>query len=975
MITNKNFARRLSALLLAVLMLAVSMPAAVFAEDVQTADAGATVPPVYLLERGTGAQYTFITQGDEVMLCLPGNGELPVFDMTYVGDKQLEVPGTDILLDFQQTGNFAPTVGENTLREYDKATDTYTDHTFTVMQGSAIPSMYITIDEVAGTGFDSTLDWLHDYKDNETTGTLRMTDEAGEVVYDGVLDTFKGRGNTSFVAPGIQGDKKSYNIKLEKKTELIEGAGKMKKWSLIHMRISEAFTYDWTGLCHQLGYQTYAALMGDGYFVNKSQFVDLYLDGEYRGVYILVERLDNGAAVDVTDTEDFVTSESSAKKVVNDINDPAIAAGVRLYRYTADAVAKEEFDVSGGFLLETNFGNLEECGFITAHGMYFDLKAPEACTREQVQYIAKYVQDFENALYSETGCNSEGKHYSEYVDMESLAGMVLTYGFYQNWELFRTSTYAYLDVADSDHPKLTFGPVWDFETGAGILTGDATLFGKHNVYKDTQQYIWLEQLWQKGDFLDIVYNKAQELVPIINATLGLGAEIDGVRSAQTILSQAHDSLVMNWTRWGLEDYLNGKSQYRGHENDFDYYADEYIEALKARRVNWNKLWNEEEYLFGVSVDGNREKESGTTAMFCTARSGALISYQWYKVSEYGIPEEIAGATGARYVTDQAGEYFCLVSGPSNAYYSGAKGDIFSRENINVYSPVFNTAYATEVDKLPDETHIPGEWEVEIEPDCDDEGLRVKRCTVCEGREVLASERIPVLGHEDGEWTVEREATEWREGLEVLRCSKCNDVIDQRVIERIYVNKFTDVDESRWYKDAVRFAVQNGLFNGISATEFDPDGAMTRGMLVTVLARLEGVDINNEQPTGFSDVKPGRYYSGAVVWAAENGIVKGIAERTFAPEDNVTREQTATILMRYAESKELDVSARADLSAYEDADSISNYAKDAVAWVNAMGIMKGTSATTLAPNDNCTRAQVAEMLRLFCEAAPGLSTKS
>lgn len=962
--TNKNLVRRFSALVLAVLMLAVSMPVMLTASDVQSA--GAILPPVYILESGTGAQYTFIKQGDEILLCLPGNRALPSYDMTYIGDKQLEVPGTDILLSFQQTGDFAPTVGENTLREYDAATDTYTEYTFTVIKGSAIPEMYINIDEVAGTGFDSTLDWLHDYKDNETTGTLRMTDAAGEVVYDGVLDTFKGRGNTSFVAPGIQGDKKSYNIKLDKKTELIEGAGKMKKWSLIHMRISEAFTYDWTGLCHQLGYQTYAALMGDGYFVNKAQFVDLYLDGEYRGVYILVERLDNGAAVDVTDNEDFVASESSRKQGVTDSADPAIAAGVRYYQYTADAVATEDFDLSGGYLLETNYGNLEECGFITAHGLYFDLKAPEACTKEQVQYIAKYVQDLENAIYSETGYNSEGKHYSEYVDTDSLAGMVLTYGFYQNWELFRTSTYAYLDVADSDHPKLTFGPVWDFETGAAILTGDTTLFGKHNVYKDKQQYIWLEQLWQKGDFLELLSDKAAQMGDIINATLELGAQIDGVRSAQAILTEAHESLVMNWTRWGLEDYLNGKSKYRGHDNDFDYYADEYIDALKVRRVNWNALWSEEEYLLGAGVSGNVEKDSGVIGLFCSVRSDAIISYQWYRVNEHGIPEELTGATGAYYVTEEPGNYYCLVNGPSNAYYSGANGSIFSQKNVNVFTAVFNTEDATPVDKLPDDIHVPGDWEVALDPECGVDGLKVRRCTVCEGAEVLASERIPAEEHDEGQWHTETEPTEHREGLEVLKCTKCGTELDSRVLEKVYNNKFTDVDESRWYKDAVKFAVQNGLFNGVSETEFAPNGAMTRGMMVTVLARLDGVRVDNSQSAGFRDVERGRYYTGAVAWAAENGIVNGIEYRVFAPDDHITREQTAAILLRYAQHKELDVSERADLSSYEDEADISNYAGSAVSWVNAMGIMKGTSATTLAPKEKCTRAQVAEMLRLYCE---------
>ena len=188
------------------------------------------------------------------MLCLPGNTDISNCSIMYTGEKLLCLPNGNTFLEPYQQASFPLAIGDSELYEYDQTTGAHTSYRFSVMQGSKIPSLYFTIDDVEQTEFDTTLGWLHSDKELKTSGTLYMTNESGEVVYNGLIDTFKGRGNTSFTRPGLQGDKKSYNIKLDKKEELIPGTGKMKKWSLIHMRISEDFDHDWTGLCHQLGY-------------------------------------------------------------------------------------------------------------------------------------------------------------------------------------------------------------------------------------------------------------------------------------------------------------------------------------------------------------------------------------------------------------------------------------------------------------------------------------------------------------------------------------------------------------------------------------------------------------------------------------------------------------------------------------------------------------------------------------------------
>lgn len=182
---------------------------------------------------------------------------------------------------------------------------------------------------------------------------------------------------------------------------------------------------------------------------------------------------------------------------------------------------------------------------------------------------------------------------------------------------------------------------------------------------------------------------------------------------------------------------------------------------------------------------------------------------------------------------------------------------------------------------------------------------------------------------------------------------------------VWENPYTDVPEGKWYYDAVKYVSENGLMNGISDTVFAPDAGLTRGMLVTVLWRAEG-EPQAQSAHGFGDVADGRYYAPAVAWAKENGIVTGVTNTVFAPDNNITREQIAAIIYRYAQYKGYDVSAQADLDGFEDSQQISNYAKTPMSWANATGLITGMTATTLAPQGNATRAQIATVLMRFIE---------
>jgi hypothetical protein len=175
--------------------------------------------------------------------------------------------------------------------------------------------------------------------------------------------------------------------------------------------------------------------------------------------------------------------------------------------------------------------------------------------------------------------------------------------------------------------------------------------------------------------------------------------------------------------------------------------------------------------------------------------------------------------------------------------------------------------------------------------------------------------------------------------------------------------FTDVADT-WYTDAVGFAAGHELFNGVSDSEFAPLNKMSRAMLVTVLHRLEGTP-SASNSTSFSDVESGKWYTDAISWANANDIVNGVGNSLFGTNNNITREQMATILYRYMNEQGLSVSASGDISGFPDGDSVSSYAEEAMSWAIGSGIITGKDSaegTILDPKGSASRAEVAAMLK-------------
>ena len=179
------------------------------------------------------------------------------------------------------------------------------------------------------------------------------------------------------------------------------------------------------------------------------------------------------------------------------------------------------------------------------------------------------------------------------------------------------------------------------------------------------------------------------------------------------------------------------------------------------------------------------------------------------------------------------------------------------------------------------------------------------------------------------------------------------------------NPFTDVSEKDWFYGDVMFVYENGLMLGTSKTLFSPYGTATRGMMATILWRMEG----SPAPKGknsFTDVEAGKWYADAITWTAENGIFAGYGKDKFGPDDPITREQLAAIFYRYADYKGYDLTVKGNLDKFKDADKITDYAKTAMQWAVGSGLMKGKSGNLLDPQGTATRAEIAAMLHRFIE---------
>ena len=596
-------------------------------------------PPFSVLnESGDFSPYRIQTQ---YVLFLPSYFKTEVIPLCYTGVHVFYDPESGKQYAPGECFSYLLVTGENRIYEYDAENDTFIQTAVTMMRSESTPAMEILLDNGS-----NGLIALHSGKENTESGYLRMIRADGNIQYSGELETIKGHGNTSYTPTESLNTKNGYNLKLARKTELIENAGTSKKWTLIPMReFSYERTFDETGLNYQKAMETYNRLANDRLTCLTSP-VDLFINGEYRGLYLLTERMDINGAFAITDLAKETVQKGEPEFVTIDSpDDPLIASGLRQYTYCANAGISPLTDISGGYVIEK--ASYTQCGFETARGFRFSIKSPDLASKEEVQYIAGYFQEWEDALFSETGLNDRGKSYAYYIDTQSLADQFLTYAFFHNWEFFKTSTYFYKEVGE----PLVFGPAWDFETGTQYFY-DPTLFGETYFYDSPSIFGIPEAVWQRGDLMKLIASENQRM------RAGITELPSFDRTAQE----------MNNLRWQLmKPFEEAETALR--------------EALKFRTEQWyGTLWNAEEYFLGLTAEAESNAD-GTTTLHALPLGVCDEDFVWFRVSEDEPTKGLEVGRGADLTVSGSGLYYVTASGKNNAYSPRCSGEIFGAETL------------------------------------------------------------------------------------------------------------------------------------------------------------------------------------------------------------------------------------------------------------------------------------------------------
>lgn len=331
-------------------------------------------------------------------------------------------------------------------REITASVGTGKTMTFRVMQASPISTVYLTSSNSA-----QGRDWVDRDKKNITTGSMSMVSADGGSIYSGELKQIKARGNSTFT----YADKKSYQIKLNTASDLLGNQEQVKTWVLL------ASYFDATQM-HDKLMKDLAAKLGLAYTASCN-WVNLYYDGEYRGVYLLSEKNSVGAAsVAITDMEEAYKAQNPS---YGDNMSTALSQNAYGQQFQYTKGLQEPANITGGYLIELNHNMWDEAsGFKTRQGVAFNVKSPEWCGEAAMRYISEYYQDFEDAVYATdksgayTGYNaSTGKYFYDYVDMDSLVKVFLLQELSLNCDGFISSVYFYKD-ADG---KMFAGPIWD----------------------------------------------------------------------------------------------------------------------------------------------------------------------------------------------------------------------------------------------------------------------------------------------------------------------------------------------------------------------------------------------------------------------------------------------------------------------------------------------------------------------------------
>ena len=536
-----------------------------------------------------GHQITLTEKGDAKYLFLPASADLTKLSLTVTttpeSDKVL-LAGDKGTAYLQGTVDLTAVAAANAdgYREITASVGKGKQPlTFRVMQASAIPTMYLT-----SSGAAQGRDWVDASKSNAATGTMNLIGADGAPVYSGELKQIKARGNSTFT----YAEKKSYQIKLAEPSDLLGKQEQVKTWVLL------ASYFDATQM-HDKLIKDLAAELGLAYTAS-CDWVNLYYDGEYRGVYLLSEKNSVGAtSVAITDMEQAYEQLNTGYGT--DMT-TALAENSygQQYQYTKDL--KEPENITGGYLIELNHDMWDEVsGFKTRQGVAFNVKSPEWCGDSAMKYISEYYQAFEDAVYATddtgayTGYNAgTGKYFYEYVDMDSLVKVFLLQELALNCDGFISSVYFYKD-ADG---IMYAGPIWDQDMTFG------TGWNKTNGAEIVDYHYLAEALIRIPAFEAAV--KEYYTNTFASEARGLLGSNGTIARQYALLK---DNAAMNYTIW---DYIRiGNPEMEGHiwqGVSYQGVVDEMTTWIENRLANMDSRFNLQSTVAG-DVNGDGEVNS------------------------------------------------------------------------------------------------------------------------------------------------------------------------------------------------------------------------------------------------------------------------------------------------------------------------------------------------------------------------------
>ena len=425
--------------------------------------------------------------------------------------------------------------------------------TLVFMQSANIGAVYIETES-------GSMEQIDQDKEHLEGGLILVKDSEGNTYYGGLLNSIKSRGNSTW-----QTDKKSYAVKLSKAADLFE-MGEGRNWILL------SNVYDGNKLQNKLCFEM-AADWGLEY-TSQSEWVDLYLNGQYKGNYLLCEKIEIGEnRIDIADLEEC------SEQLNGNLQ--------KLEAYSAKEqrgilTERNPEDITGGYLIEKDCYYDSVSGFVTADENAFSIKSPQYAAKEQVKYIADYIQNIEDMVHS------GDEELFDYLDLDSLVSRYLLDEVVLNYDFGVTSMYFYKDMGDQ---KLYAGPVWDYDgcMGAGVFNNPKVLAALElQRHRREKSLTWYPYLYESQIFYNAVVQKYKEMVrPYILSMIEEGGKVD--QYAETIRASIRQDML----RWPYGEY--GAGHYESFDNNV-----RYLKYFLGKRLRFlDKIWLEEEHQYDL----------------------------------------------------------------------------------------------------------------------------------------------------------------------------------------------------------------------------------------------------------------------------------------------------------------------------------------------------------------------------------------